>query len=79
MDRSGSTTRDYSSRGSSSRQSMSSSRGGYSGGGRSMIEAYQAKGPSALAFFPSHRGWAPGLPEWFLSLHRDSPACSPSM
>ena len=25
---------------------------GYSGGGRSMIEAYQAKGPSALAFFP---------------------------
>jgi hypothetical protein len=34
MDRGGSTTRDYSSRGSTSRQSMSSSRGGYSGGSR---------------------------------------------
>ncbi len=33
MDRGGSTTRDYSSRGSASRQSMSGSRGGYGGGG----------------------------------------------
>ncbi len=34
MDRGGSTTRDYSRRGSSSRQSMSGSRGGFSGGSR---------------------------------------------